>query len=104
VYYTYRHQSVAFKIDFNMGGSQSKVSQSQLANEKIIIERLQALQVKESSSADREYVCIGDNEKQRQYASSSSGLSVSTIKHWEHELLQDPKNRFVAAFLAALLR
>jgi bleomycin hydrolase len=87
-----------------MGGNQSKVSQSQLASEKIIIERLQALQIKESSSADSEYVCIDSNKKQRRHSSSSAGLSVSIIKHWEHELLQDPKNRFVEAFFTALLK
>lgn len=87
-----------------MGGNQSKVSQGQLAGEKIIIERLQALQTKENSSADNEYVCINSNEKKRQHASGSAGLSVSAIKHWEHELLQDPKNRFVEAVFAALYK
>jgi hypothetical protein len=84
-----------------MGGNQSKVSQSQLANEKLIIERLQALLTKESSSADSEYVCIGGNEKKGQYASSSAGLSVSAVKHWEHELLLDPKNRYAWSLLPA---
>jgi bleomycin hydrolase len=81
-----------------MGGNQSKVSQSQLADEKLIVERFQALQTKESSSADSEYVCIDGYEKRHQYASSSAGLSISTIKHWEHELLQDPKNRYARLF------
>jgi bleomycin hydrolase len=93
-------QLPAFSADLNMGGQPSKVSQSQLADEKLIIERLRALQTKESSSADSEYVCIG-NEKQRQYASSSAGLSISAIKHWEHELLQDPKNRYARSPLLA---
>lgn len=82
-----------------MGVNQSKASLSQLANEKIIIERLHALQMKDSSAADNEYVYVGSNEKQHQPASSSAGLSISAIKHWEHELLQDPKNRFVGNFL-----
>jgi bleomycin hydrolase len=78
-----------------MGGNQSKISQSQLANEKIIIERLQALQTKESYFVDSDYVCIGSNGKQRRYAATATGLSITTIKHWEHELLEDPKNRLV---------
>jgi bleomycin hydrolase len=85
-----------------MGGNQSKVSQNQLANEKLIIERLQALHTKESLSADSEYVCVSGNEKKRRYASSSAGLSVSAVKHWERELLQDPKNRYIRFLLPAL--
>jgi len=81
-----------------MGGNQSKVSQSQLTNEKLIVERFQALQTKEPFLVDSEYVCIDGYEKQRQYASSSAGLSISAIKHWEHELLQDPKNRYARLF------
>jgi bleomycin hydrolase len=78
-----------------MGGQQSKFPPSQLANEKLIIERLQALQMREHVSEDGEYICVDGNEKQRQYVSKSPSLSVSTVKRWEHELLQDPKNRLV---------
>lgn len=76
-----------------MGVQQSKIPPSQLANEKLIIERLQALQMRGHVSEDGEYVYVDGNEKQRQYISKSPSLSVSTVKSWEHELLQDPKNR-----------
>lgn len=78
-----------------MGGQQSRPSQSQLANEKLIIERLQALQAKDRTPDDGEYVCVGGDEKPRPYVSRSAGLSISALKQWEYELLQDPKNRWV---------
>jgi hypothetical protein len=76
-----------------MGGQQSKISEGRVAGEKLIIERLQALQMKDKIADNGEYVHIEGNEKRRQYVSESPGISVSTIKQWEHELLQDPKNR-----------
>ena len=81
-----------------MGSQQSKTSQSPLANEKLIIERLQALQMREHVSEDGEYIRIDGNEKQRQHVSKSPSLLVSHVKRWEHELLQDPKNRFGCLF------
>jgi hypothetical protein len=86
-----------------MGGQQSRSSQGELANEKLIIERLQALQTKDRASDDGEYVCIDGREKPRQYVSSSAGLSISAVKEWEHELLQDPKNRYVDSSSLAIL-
>jgi bleomycin hydrolase len=84
-----------------MGGQQSKVTIESLPNEKLIIEQLKALQVRQRVSEDDEYVCIESNEKQKQkYVSKSSSLSITTIETWEHELLQDPKNRSVVHFSA----
>ncbi len=78
-----------------MGAQQSKGWEGHPQTEKLIIERLQALQLKERISEDGEYIYIDGNEKKRRYASKSPSLSVSTVKGWEHELLQDPKNRLV---------
>jgi len=83
-----------------MGAQQSKSSPSQLATEKLIIERLQAFQVKQQDSDDGEYVCIDGNEKTtRKYVSKSPSLSISTVEEWQHELLQDPKNRYRLSLL-----
>jgi len=74
-----------------MGADQSKQA---LTTEKLVIDRLRALQVKEQ--ADNEYVHI--DEKAVQGSSSRfkapwTSLSTAELGDWEHELLQDPKNR-----------
>ncbi len=73
-----------------MGVNQSK---SPLPNEKLVIERLRALEVK-----DDEYVQV--DEKALVGASTGfkapwTSLSTSELENWEHKLLQDPKNRLV---------
>lgn len=81
-----------------MGAQQSKTVSSQMAAEKLIVERLKALQVKQQlSEADDDYVCVDSNEKQTKTAKyvPKSPLSISAVEHWQHELLQDPKNRCV---------
>jgi bleomycin hydrolase len=77
-----------------MGAPQSKVSETQLAAKELIVERLEALQLKHSE--DGEYIYVNGNEKEtRKYVSKSPSLSISAVEGWQHELLQDPKNRLV---------
>ncbi|KAG9232381.1 putative cysteine proteinase 1, mitochondrial [Amylocarpus encephaloides] len=86
-----------------MGGYQSKMP---VAHEQLVIERLRALQLEDQGKADPEYVHV--NEKtmgsMAEYSSSKSkwaSLSVSEIEHWEHELLQDPKNKLALSALSS---
>ena len=84
-------------IRFIMGAEQSKPSQ--LAAENLIVERLKALQLKHQVTDDGEYICIDNNEKRTtKYLSKSPSLSISTVEEWQHELLQDPKNRSAPPF------
>jgi bleomycin hydrolase len=85
-----------------MGVNQSK---SQIPNEKLVIERLRALQAKDQ--ADSEYVQV--DEKVWKGASSHfkapwTALSTTELEHWEHELLTDPKNRYAFLFNIIQLR
>lgn len=77
-----------------MGVNQSK---SVIPNEKLVIERLRALQVQDQ--VDQEYVQV--DEKVWKGASSQfkapwTALSTTELEHWEHELLTDPKNRYAS--------
>lgn len=76
-----------------MGANQSKAP---VINEKLVIERLRALEL---SGADNDYDFVEVDEKDssstKKYRAPWTNLSISEIEHWEHELLQDPKNRFV---------
>ncbi|KAH8660877.1 putative cysteine proteinase 1, mitochondrial [Tricladium varicosporioides] len=84
-----------------MGANQSK---SPITNEKLVIERLRALELKDQS--DNEYVHIDEKElprtaKQTRFKAPWTGLSISEVKHWEHELLADPKNRLALSALSS---
>lgn len=85
-----------------MGSQQSKTASSQMAAEKLIVERLQALQVKQvAAEADDDYVRVEADEKgakRSKYVSKTPSLSISAVEEWQHELLQDPKNRYVVPF------
>lgn len=75
-----------------MGVNQSKTP---IPNEKLIIERLRALEVKDQS--DNEYVHVDDKAitgASKSFKAPWTAVSVSEVGHWEHELLQDPKNRY----------
>jgi len=75
-----------------MGAQQSKVLENHQAAKDLIVERLEALNV----SVDGDYIYVDGNEKQtRKYVSKSPSLSISAVEGWQHELLQDPKNRLV---------
>jgi len=85
-----------------MGSQQSKLSEPPLVNEKLVIERLRAMQMKDQASEDVEYVHVDKNEKQsRKHVSKSPTVSVSLTEKWEHELFQDPKNRLALSALSA---
>lgn len=78
-----------------MGANQSKAP---LTNEKLVIERLRALEFKDQ--ADNDYVHVDEKDVARPVTNTRDRapwitLSVDKVEHWEHELLQDPKNRFV---------
>jgi bleomycin hydrolase len=69
-----------------MGATQSK---EPIAGEKLLIERLRALEVRD----DNEYVHV-DEKETKKFKAPWTAVSVSDIEHWEHELFQDPKNRY----------
>ncbi|TAQ83317.1 hypothetical protein B7494_g8358 [Chlorociboria aeruginascens] len=83
-----------------MGANQSKAP---LVNEKLIVERLRALEIKDE--ADSEYIHV--NEKNPSRASQNhvkapwASVSISDVGQWEHELLQDPKNRLALSALSS---
>jgi hypothetical protein len=72
-----------------MGTQQSKFTIDSSPNEELIGRRNALHQ-----TPDEEYVCIESNEKQK-HVSNSPSLPIATVESWEHELLQDPKNRYV---------
>lgn len=75
-----------------MGANQSKTP---LANEKLLIERLRALEIKDQADTDYVHIHEKDIPSKRPFKSPWTNLSISDVAHWEHELLQDPKNRSV---------
>jgi bleomycin hydrolase len=81
-----------------MGANQSKTP---IANEKLIIERLRALEIKDQS--DNDYVHVDEKAVKglkTHFRAPWTSVSVSDVEHWEHELLQDPKNRHVSALIS----
>jgi bleomycin hydrolase len=85
-----------------MGANQSQIP---LSNEKLVIERLRELQLKSQEHSD-DFVHVDE----KAFASGSSktpfrapwtSLSSSDISDWEHELLQDPKNRLALSALSS---
>jgi bleomycin hydrolase len=71
-----------------MGANQSKTP---LVNEKLVIERLRALEIE--GEGDSEYVHVSEKSDSYKYRAPWTSLSVSEVGHWERQLLQDPKNR-----------
>jgi hypothetical protein len=79
-----------------MGVPQSK---ERIAADKLLIERLRALETKDQ--ADNDYVHVDEKAvvgTPKEFKAPWTAVSASDIKHWEHELLQDPKNRPVSPF------
>lgn len=71
-----------------MGANQSKTP---LPNEKLVIERLRALE-----GNDNEYVEVDEKAlagARKPFKAPWNALLASDVEQWEHELLQDPKNR-----------
>ncbi|KAF4633908.1 hypothetical protein G7Y89_g4198 [Cudoniella acicularis] len=84
-----------------MGANQSKAS---IANERLVIERLRALELKDEP--DNGYVHIGEKElvypeKRVKSTAPWATLSIEEVGNWEHELLQDPKNRLALSALSS---
>lgn len=75
-----------------MGATYSKAP---LLNEKLVIERLRALELKDGADNDWETVDEKDLSANKSYRAPWTNLSISEVENWEHELLQDPKNRYV---------
>lgn len=74
-----------------MGANTSKVAQAPLVNEKLIIERLRAMDLKDQ--ADNDFVHVEKGGMDASWRHKQSTLSSSEVEEWEHQLLQDPKNR-----------
>lgn len=70
-----------------------------IANEKLIVERLRAMQLQDKDNADSEYVHVDEKAMGKGQASRTRApwttLSIEEVGDWEHELLQDPKNKLV---------
>lgn len=79
-----------------MGANQSSTP-FPASKEKLLIERLRALELKDST--DNDYVHVSTSEKaptrDTPFKAPWISVSVSDVGKWEHELLQDPKNRLV---------
>ena len=74
-----------------MGAYQSKVS----VQEKIVIDRLRALQVEGEGGGDEDYVCVSPPVSEKSVVGSRTpeALSVPVVEKWQDALLSDPKNR-----------
>lgn len=77
-----------------MGANQSTPA---LPNEKLVIERLRALEIKEQSD---DYIQVDEKalagSSKTKFRAPWTAVSVSEVEQWEHELLQDAKNRSVS--------
>ena len=74
-----------------MGANQSK---EPIAGEKLLIEQLKALEVQ----AENDYVHVDEKAvagTTKKFRAPWTAVSVSDVGDWEHELLQDPKNRYI---------
>lgn len=74
-----------------MGASQSKLPEPVI--EEKLLERLRALEVRESRvESEKDYVYLDDQKTPQK--SYSPTVSISTTEQWEKELLDDPKVAF----------
>lgn len=71
-----------------MGANQSKTP---LPNEKLIIERLRALEINNDDYVEVDEKALAGSRKA--FKAPWTALLASDVEQWEHELLQDPKNR-----------
>ncbi|RFU29599.1 hypothetical protein B7463_g6738, partial [Scytalidium lignicola] len=85
-----------------MGANQSKAP---IINEKLVIERLRALEVKGEVASDEEYVHVEKGAHSSKSFDPSlrspSSLSATRLEKWEHQLFQDPKNRLALSALSS---
>ena len=85
-----------------MGSAQSAPAASEAVVREKLVERLQAMQVKDKlrqQEIEKGYVQV-DRDLPPAYQPMSQTVSISTTEQWEKELLDDPKNRLA---LSALL-
>lgn len=87
-----------------MGANQSRPSDAAV-NEKLI-ERLQALQMKDERAISEKdgYVVVGGGDSPPKYTATTKyqeDISATTVEEWERELLEDPKNRLALAALSS---
>jgi bleomycin hydrolase len=75
-----------------MGANQSSPA---LQNEKLIIERLRAMEIKEQSD---DYIQVDEKalsgSSKTKFKAPWTAVSISEVEQWEHKLLQDAKNRY----------
>lgn len=79
-----------------MGANQSSTPLP-VSKEKLLLERLRAMELR-GSAVDNEYVHVSSEKETAtttHFKAPWISLSVSDVGKWEHELLQDPKNRYV---------
>lgn len=77
-----------------MGANQSQIT---LPNEKLVIERLRELQLEDQAD---EYVQVDEKAlsvSKNHFRAPWTSLSTTEVASWEHQLLQDPKNRYVVS-------
>ena len=82
-----------------MGANQSSTS---LPNEKLLVERLRELQLRDQAADDYVHVdekTVSSSSTKTTFKAPWKTLSVSEVQSWEHELLQDAKNRLVPGLL-----
>lgn len=75
-----------------MGANQSLPT----PKEKLVIERLHALEIKDQHE---DYVHVDEKAvggSKTKFRAPWTAVSVSEVENWEHELLQDPKNRYTS--------
>ncbi|KAF2649842.1 bleomycin hydrolase [Lophiostoma macrostomum CBS 122681] len=86
-----------------MGANQSRPTDAAIQEK--LLERLQALQVKDNIRIDEkeDYVCVDNNRRHisTPTATYRSDVSTSAISEWEKELLEDAKNRLALAALSS---
>jgi len=82
-----------------MGANQSRTPLA-YEKQKLVIERLRELQIVDQ--ADNEYVHVDekavDGTNKTKFKALWTSLAIEDVEKWEHELLQDPKNRSVSLF------
>ena len=93
---------LSFYLSIIMGSAQSAPAPSEAVVREKLVERLQAMQVKDKlrqQEVEKGYVQV-DRDLPPAYQPMSQTVSISTTEQWEKELLEDPKNRLA---LSALL-
>ncbi|KAH7311895.1 putative cysteine proteinase 1, mitochondrial [Rhexocercosporidium sp. MPI-PUGE-AT-0058] len=82
-----------------MGANQSTPS---LPNEKLVVERLRVMEIQEQSD---DYIQVDEKalagSSKTKFRAPWIAVSISEVEQWEHELLQDAKNRLALSALSS---